>query len=655
MQILTFALAMLTAAHGAVATTNPAPILVARPTVSASNPAERSYAQAVSKNLSRRLQETGIPHDTANEDKLDDSAVRNRRVLVLPYNSNPPPAEIGVLSRYVASGGKLLVFYSASEPLTQIMGIKLGALNALPTRDRWCAMRFNSFAPPNVPMVVRQYSRSMRAVEPVAPGAKVVALWEDVAGKPTNDPAWLKTPTGYWMTHILLDDGDNDAKNRMLLAVLGDMVPAIWPTAARHRLAEAVAIGSHSDLAAASASARESAVDGDAKANVEKHIAEATRLYSALTNLMQCGDYPAVSSGCPELRHAILSAYVAAQKPTIDRRRGIWDRHGLGLYPGDWDRTCATLADRGINALFVNLLTAGSAHYKSRVLAPSDTFGIYGDQLKTASDAASKHGLEFHVWAICWGLQGAPQETVQKLARNGRMQTSMNGEATNWLCPTHPENIALEKDAIRELVRLAPVTGVHLDYIRFHDSRACACAGCRARFEKQRGKKVKNWPSDAFSGRMQDDFRAWRMDQISRLVEDLSVVVRSAQSNAVVSAAVYGHYPSATASVGQDWKKWIDKGWLDFICPMDYTTDRDKFEDLVREQVRLVGARRVFPGIGVTAAESRLDAAQVTDQIVAARRLGVSGFVLFDLNRIVLDDVLSYLRTEPTAPMGVER
>jgi uncharacterized lipoprotein YddW (UPF0748 family) len=649
---------MMTAAPVAAApatTTNPAPILVVRPTVSASNPAEKSYAQAIAKNLSRRLRETGIPHDTIEEDKLDASAVRNRTVLVLPYNPCPPPVEIGVLSKHVASGGKLLVFYSASEPLAQLMKLKLGAPNAFPTRDRWCAMRFNSLAPQGTPPVVRQYSRSMRAVEPVTADAKVIAFWEDVAGKPTRDAAWLKTPNGYWMTHIVLDDGDNDAKNRMLLAVLGDMAPTLWPGAARHRLAEAVSIGSCDNLAAAIAAARESAVDDIAKAKVDTRIAEANRLYSTITNFLQNGDYPAASAGCPELRHTVLSAYAAAQKPALDRRRGVWDRHGLGLYPGDWDRTCATLVSHGINALFVNLLTAGSAHYASRVLAPSETFDVYGDQLKAASEAARKYGLEFHVWAICWGLQGAPQEKVNRLSRDGRMQTNDKGESTNWLCPTHPENIALEKDAIRELMRLTPVTGVHLDYIRFHDSRSCACAGCRARFEKQKGKRVKNWPSDALSGSMQDDFRAWRTDQISRLVEDMSAIVRTGQSNAVLSAAVYGRYSSAVTSVAQDWKKWTHKGWLDFICPMDYTTDRDKFEEYVKEQIRLVGAQRVFPGIGVTAAESRLDAAQVTDQVVGARRLGVSGFVLFDLNRILVDDVLPYLPMGPKAPIGVER
>lgn len=655
MHVLALILAALTAASTAQATTN-LPILMLRPTVSVSASAERSYAQAVARNLSRRLQETGIPHDTVDEDKIESSVLRDRAVLVLPFNTEPPATELAFLARHLEEGGKILVFFSSSVKLAQLMGVRIRAQGpAAPAKDQWRAIRFNASAPAAVPQLVHQYSRSMRAVEPALQTARIIASWENSSGKPTQDPAWLKTPGGYWMTHIVLDDGDNDAKNRMLLAILGDMVPAIWPAAARHRLMEAAAIGSYTDLAAASAAAKTAAVDEETRRKVDRHIAEANSIHFRLTNLLQKGEFAAVSDSCPELRRAVLSAYVASQKTALDKLRGVWDRHGLGLYPGDWDRTCATLSEQGINALFVNMLTAGSAHYESRVLSPSDAMGAYGDQLAAASRAAKKHGMEFHVWMICWSLQGAPQDIVQKMVRAGRMQMSERSDSSNWLCPTHPDNIALEKNAVRELMRLAPATGIHLDYIRFHDSKACICPGCRTIFEKHLGRKVRTWPSDVTTGSLQGTFRSWRMDQISRLVEDISVIVRTGQSNAVLSAAVYGHYPSATASVGQDWKKWIDKGWLDFICPMDYTSDIDKYEGYVKEQVKLVGAQRVFPGIGVTAAESRLDAAQVTDQIVTARRLGATGFVLFDLNRIVLDDVLPYLRMGPTAPVGATR
>jgi len=35
--------------------------------------------------------------------------------------------------------------------------------------------------------------------------------------------------------------------------------------------------------------------------------------------------------------------------------------------------------------------------------------------------------------------------------------------------------------------------------------------------------------------------------------------------------------------VGQDWKLWCERGYLDFVCPMDYRSDSGHFERLVRQ------------------------------------------------------------------------
>jgi hypothetical protein len=57
----------------------------------------------------------------------------------------------------------------------------------------------------------------------------------------------------------------------------------------------------------------------------------------------------------------------------------------------------------------------------------------------------------------------------------------------------------------------------------------------------------------------------------------------------------------------------------------------------------------VLPGIGVTAAESRLDPVQVIDQIQAVRRSGSPGFALFDLDTTLRAQVLPVLRLGVTA------
>ena len=632
-----------------LAATNPAPVLLVRGTVSTTSADERAYAATIARNVSRCLTETGIPHDTVDDETLTDAALAGRRIAILSCCPEPPDKEVARLDRFTASGGRLIVFYSSSPRLAGLMGLKLGNYTP-PTGHRVpFAFRFNTNAPPYLPAQVLQSSRSMRPAFPSDAGSSEIAAWEDEQGNNLG-PAWLRSPRGYWMTHVLLDNGDAWGKRQMLGALVGSLDSSLWPGIASALMAAAISPGPFHDLNALAAAARESAKGTPAVSKTETALAQAAKQRSEMQRLIAAGSCGEAATGAAELHRTLLTAYALAQQPIRLQRRGIWDRYGTGLYPGEWDRTARELAEQGVTDVFVSLLTAGAAHYDSAVLPRSDTFRAFGDQLLSASGATARNNIRFHVWMICWSLQGAPDSNVAQMRRQHRLQVDSAGKTVEWLCPSNPENLRLQKDAVREILRKTPISGLHLDYIRYPDNKTCVCAGCRERFERSRGRAVRRWPAEVVSGELQREFRTWRMDQISRFVQDLSAVVKTNQPNAVVSAAVYGKYPSSAYSVGQDWKKWIEAGWLDFICPMNYTDDPAKFETLVGDQVRLIGANQVFPGIGVTAAESRLDAVSTIDQIVALSRLGASGFVLFDLNRTVEREVLPYLRLGLSAP-----
>ena len=119
----------------------------------------------------------------------------------------------------------------------------------------------------------------------------------------------------------------------------------------------------------------------------------------------------------------------------------------------------------------------------------------------------------------------------------------------------------------------------------------------------------------------------------------------------MLTAAVYGKYPSCLDAVGQDWESWLNIGLVDYVAPMNYTSDMGRFRTWVESQARTRRQRqRVLPGIGVTAAESRLDAMQVVDQIRLVREIGCPGFALFDLDVTLRQEILPILRMGLTAP-----
>lgn len=332
---------------------------------------------------------------------------------------------------------------------------------------------------------------------------------------------------------------------------------------------------------------------------------------------------------CLFVTTSVLKA--ADEKPR--EGRAMWNHSGTGAYPGDWERSAKLLADNGFNMILPNMLWGGVAHYASDVLPRSATFQKFGDQIEQCCAAAKKHGIEVHVWKVNFNLCTAPKKFIDEMRREGRTQVSAEGKPSDWLCPSRPENQKLELESLLEVARKYPVDGLHLDYIRYPDSSHCFCNGCRERFEAQSDRKVNDWPQECFSGARKDEYNDWRCRQITSLVADVSREAKKMRPGLKISAAVFGSYPDCRKSRGQDWPEWVKAGYLDFICPMDYTTNDKEFAYLVALQTELIGGRLpLYPGIGATATGIAMTPEQVMGQIRQARSLGAAGFTIFDFN-----------------------
>jgi uncharacterized lipoprotein YddW (UPF0748 family) len=188
-------------------------------------------------------------------------------------------------------------------------------------------------------------------------------------------------------------------------------------------------------------------------------------------------------------------------------------------------------------------------------------------------------------------------------------------------------------ESMLEVAEKYPVAGLHFDYIRYPDSSTCFCDGCCERFEKESGKSVENWPKDCHSGARKEEYNDWRCRQITALVAAVHEGAKKTRPEIKISAAVFGAYPDCRSSVAQDWPAWIKAGYLDFVCPMDYTENDDYFRSLVKSQIELAEKKiPVYPGIGATATKINLSAEQVRKQIGLARELGAEGFTIFNFD-----------------------
>ena len=352
-----------------------------------------------------------------------------------------------------------------------------------------------------------------------------------------------------------------------------------------------------------------------------------------------------------ELRAAMQRVYGLLQTPRRGELRAVWEHSGMGLFPGDWPRTCRAVKEAGFSDLIVNVAGAGFAHYRGSILPMSRIAVEQGDQLAACLAAARPLGLRVHAWLICFSATQATPERLALFRQKGWLLSGEDGRERAWLDPAVPEVRAYLADAIGELASRYPLDGVHLDFVRYPDYSGSLGPSVRPRFERDSGRAVAAWPLDVKAGgSRRAEFMRWRSAQVLDFVAAARLRMRREAPGRMLTAAVFGKYPSCVDAVGQDWHAWIEQGLVDYVLPMNYTEDQALFVQWVGEQSASRSLRRhLLPGIGVTAAESRLDPVQVIDQIQAVRRSGSPGFALFDLDTTLHKQIFPVLSLGVTA------
>ncbi len=590
------------------------------------SPGERSESRTASETaeyVGGMLRELGLGSDAIEEQSVASGALGRRQVAILAYTPGLSKEAIAGLVRYVEEGGKLLVCYQLPSQLGDVLGFTQPTYIRQQRDGQFAEVRFDAENVLELPASMRQASWNITAAHPSGYNARIVGHWFDQDGEPARQPALLVSDRGAFFSHILLPD-DRLQKRRLLAAILGHLAPELWEKMATAALQRCGRVGHCHDYASltsflASVPAPEVA-----------DALQAARTARALAQQkLDAGEYPEVVKQAAIVHQQLVLAYLMAQPGKQREGRAFWNHTGTGAYPGDWDRTARELAAAGFNMLLPNMLWGGRAHYASDVLPRSATYQQHGDQIEQCVAACKKHGIEVHVWKVNWNLSGAPAQFVQKIHAEQRNQVSVDGQAHDWLCPSHPANQQLELDSMLEVARKYDVNGLHFDYIRYPDRDKCYCQGCRERFEAHRGSRVTGWPRSCHSGPLRSEYTQWRCDQITRLVKAVHDEAKQMRPDIQISAAVFAAYPSCRESVAQDWPEWIKAGYLDFVCPMDYTQSDAEFTKLVSNQLKLVAGRiPVYPGIG----QWRLPEDRTVGQIFLARQLGAPGFTVFDLS-----------------------
>jgi len=571
-------------------------------------------------NVASTLTGLGLRYTTVTDQDVTADRLRDAKVVILPNNSSLPDATASELVKYLAAGGRVLGFYSIPSQLRKVVNIESGVHIKAEPEGKFSSIQFTKGAMEGAPAVVAQRSWNINAAKAVPGKSKVLATWFDADGKSTGEPAVVAAANAMWMTHVLLKD-DAPTKGRMLMAMLGTLAPDLWKLAVDGGIARIGVIGPAHNFEEASA-----LIPKAGAAAVAKIRDEARALRNA-------GKYADAANKAAEAQDKLLDVFVRTQRPEPGEFRAFWCHRANGVDGMDWDAAIKRLAENGFTAILPNMLWGGVAFYESKVLPVARTVATEGDQIAKCLTAARKYGLQTHIWKVNWNTgRDAPPEFIEKMRRESRLQVSSSGKEEPWLCPSHPENRKLEIASMVEVARNYAVDGIHFDYIRYPDSNHCFCDGCRRRFTEDTGAVITNWPKDVTGADtpLRKQWLDWRRGNITAVVKAVSEQARAVRPKIKISAAVFRNWEVDRDGVGQDWKLWCERGYLDFVAPMDYTNSDRQFESWIESQQQWAGKVPVYPGIGASSSSSRFGPDRVIGQIQVTRKHKTGGFVIFN-------------------------
>ncbi|MDR1259003.1 MAG: family 10 glycosylhydrolase [Tannerellaceae bacterium] len=289
------------------------------------------------------------------------------------------------------------------------------------------------------------------------------------------------------------------------------------------------------------------------------------------------------------------------------------------------------LRNANFNTVFLQVRLRGDVIYPSSIEPVSRVFsGRTGvspgyDPLAFAIEECHSRGLECHAWLVTYPV-GTAADVKNKgknsvVARRPDLCKLFNNEW--YLNPGMPGTSDYILSLVREIVRNYDVDGIHFDYIRYPEgAEGFPDSETYARYGKSKS------------------LRAWRQDNINRLLERVYDWVKRNRPWIQVSAAPLGKY-SPTAQVPaagltaldvyQDAYEWLRKKKVDMVAPMMYYRDGYFYPFVDNWEVNRNG-RLLAPGLGIyklAPGDAGWTLKDVTDQIDYLRASKTSGISFF--------------------------
>lgn len=377
--------------------------------------------------------------------------------------------------------------------------------------------------------------------------------------------------------------------------------------------------------------------------------------------------------------------------PLMKEARGLWVVRDALNDPASIDAFLNLAHEAGFNMLLVQVNGRAEAYYRSNVVPRVASLPEDFDPLAYLLEGARQRGLEVHAWVNAFTagmLQSRPTSRQHVLSRHpewvtydqtGRSLWDYGSEITEldlpafMLDPGLPEVQDFVVSMVVELVERYDVDGIHLDYVRYPDTRFGYHPQVRRRFQErvgvdplwlhgEQGQLLRQSWGEATVEKVMEAWNEWRRQQVTGLVRRVYREVTARKPWVKVSAAVYADRHIARERVLQDWERWLQEGIVDMVVLMAYQPDEQWVAARLHEAMSRSGSRHVYSGLGAYRVEN--DLRLFRRLILRARLARTQGIALFsyatlrdhpEMTRLLRDELFAVSAVVPEMPWKPQR
>jgi len=302
--------------------------------------------------------------------------------------------------------------------------------------------------------------------------------------------------------------------------------------------------------------------------------------------------------------------------------RGTWHRpYEMSL--SQIEATLDELKNLKFTDVYLETFWYGYAIYRSNLVPYHEIFkgiefGEYKDYLDAFISEAKKRDINVHAWvqnfyvgptwyhSSLW--DDHPEWWIVDINGNHAITGKPEKDEENLLFfdPANPEVREFIQNVYREIIEY-DVIGLHLDYTRYPTGNEFPQYSTGyTEYATNEFKELYDVTGNLVelvkvNPEVYGKWNEYRISKITSFVEEINTIVRSKDSQLILSIAVGPNAAYSKINIMQDWQTWVENGWIDSVELMAYVKDVQLVISAVESANKIVPPYAyLLPGIAPT-------------------------------------------------------